>query len=81
MRLRLGVISPVLDRRACEELNRRSFAEDAAAGLATRADAGGIRTIGNFCGWAKSRLLRARAELRIRMSRHYGEIGPAVLMA
>jgi RNA polymerase sigma-70 factor, ECF subfamily len=30
---------------------------------------------------AKSRLLRARAELRSRMRRHYGEIGPAILMA
>ena len=30
---------------------------------------------------AKSRLLRARAELRTRMQRHYGEIGPATLIA
>ncbi len=30
---------------------------------------------------AKSRLLRARAELRARMRRHYGDIGPATLMA
>jgi RNA polymerase sigma-70 factor, ECF subfamily len=30
---------------------------------------------------AKSRLLRARAELRERMKRHYGDIGPATLMA
>jgi RNA polymerase sigma-70 factor (ECF subfamily) len=30
---------------------------------------------------AKSRLLRARAELRSRMRRHYGDIGPATLMA
>jgi RNA polymerase sigma-70 factor (ECF subfamily) len=30
---------------------------------------------------AKSRLLRARAELRSRMRRHYGSIGPATLMA
>ncbi|MBV9034423.1 MAG: sigma-70 family RNA polymerase sigma factor [Acidobacteriaceae bacterium] len=29
---------------------------------------------------AKSRLLRARAELRSRMRRHYGEIGPATLI-
>lgn len=29
---------------------------------------------------AKSRLLRARAELRNRMRRHYGETGPATLM-
>jgi RNA polymerase sigma-70 factor (ECF subfamily) len=29
---------------------------------------------------AKSRLLRARAELRSRLRRHYGEIGPATLM-
>jgi RNA polymerase sigma-70 factor (ECF subfamily) len=29
---------------------------------------------------AKSRLLRARAELRSRMRRHYGEMGPATLM-
>jgi RNA polymerase sigma-70 factor (ECF subfamily) len=29
---------------------------------------------------AKSRLLRARAELRNRMRRHYGDIGPATLM-
>jgi RNA polymerase sigma-70 factor, ECF subfamily len=29
---------------------------------------------------AKSRLLRARAELRNRMRRHYGEIGPATLL-
>jgi RNA polymerase sigma-70 factor (ECF subfamily) len=29
---------------------------------------------------AKSRLLRARAELRNRMRRHYGEMGPATLM-
>jgi RNA polymerase sigma-70 factor, ECF subfamily len=29
---------------------------------------------------AKSRLLRARAELRQRMRRHYGDIGPATLM-
>jgi RNA polymerase sigma-70 factor (ECF subfamily) len=30
---------------------------------------------------AKSRLLRARAELRHRMRRHYGDIGPATLMS
>lgn len=30
---------------------------------------------------AKSRLLRARAELRTRMRRHYGAIGPATLMS
>ena len=30
---------------------------------------------------AKSRLLRARAELRNRMRKHYGAIGPATLMA
>ena len=30
---------------------------------------------------AKSRLLRARAELRNRMQRHYGEVGPATLIA
>ena len=30
---------------------------------------------------AKSRLLRARAELRSRMRRHYGDIGPATLMS
>jgi RNA polymerase sigma-70 factor (ECF subfamily) len=30
---------------------------------------------------AKSRLLRARAELRNRMRRHYGDIGPATLMS
>ncbi len=29
---------------------------------------------------AKSRLLRARAELRSRMRRHYGDMGPAMLM-
>ncbi|MFL6463538.1 MAG: RNA polymerase sigma factor [Bryobacteraceae bacterium] len=29
---------------------------------------------------AKSRLLRARTELRTRMQRHYGEIGPATLI-
>ena len=29
---------------------------------------------------AKSRLLRARAELRSRMRRHYGDMGPATLM-
>jgi RNA polymerase sigma-70 factor, ECF subfamily len=29
---------------------------------------------------AKSRLLRARAELRHRMQRHYGQIGPATLL-
>jgi RNA polymerase sigma-70 factor (ECF subfamily) len=29
---------------------------------------------------AKSRLLRARAELRNRMRRHYGDTGPATLM-
>jgi RNA polymerase sigma-70 factor (ECF subfamily) len=29
---------------------------------------------------AKSRLLRARAELRSRMQRHFGEMGPATLM-
>jgi RNA polymerase sigma-70 factor (ECF subfamily) len=29
---------------------------------------------------AKSRLLRARAELRERMKRHFGDIGPATLM-
>ena len=29
---------------------------------------------------AKSRLLRARAELRNRMRRHYGEVGPATLI-
>lgn len=30
---------------------------------------------------AKSRLLRARAELRNRLRRHYGNVGPATLMA
>ena len=30
---------------------------------------------------AKSRLLRARAELRQRMRKHYGEIGPATLLS
>ena len=30
---------------------------------------------------AKSRLLRARSELRNRMKRHHGEVGPATLMA
>jgi RNA polymerase sigma-70 factor (ECF subfamily) len=30
---------------------------------------------------AKSRLLRARAELRSRMRKHYGEVGPATLMS
>jgi RNA polymerase sigma-70 factor (ECF subfamily) len=30
---------------------------------------------------AKSRLLRARAELRLRMKKHYGNIGPATLIA
>jgi RNA polymerase sigma-70 factor (ECF subfamily) len=30
---------------------------------------------------AKSRLLRARAELRSRMRRHYGDMGPATLMS
>jgi RNA polymerase sigma-70 factor, ECF subfamily len=30
---------------------------------------------------AKSRLLRARAELRLRMRKHYGNLGPATLLA
>jgi RNA polymerase sigma-70 factor (ECF subfamily) len=30
---------------------------------------------------AKSRLLRARAELRTRMRKHYGVVGPAILMS
>ncbi len=38
-------------------------------------------TLGISVAAAKSRLLRARAELRDRMRRHYGDIGPATLMA
>jgi RNA polymerase sigma-70 factor, ECF subfamily len=38
-------------------------------------------TLGISVAAAKSRLLRARAELRDRMKRHYGDIGPAALMA
>lgn len=38
------------------------------------------KTLGITVPAAKSRLLRARAELRKRMRRHYGQIGPAVLM-
>ena len=37
-------------------------------------------TLGISVAAAKSRLLRARAELRNRMRRHYGDIGPATLM-
>ncbi len=37
------------------------------------------QTLGISVAAAKSRLLRARAELRNRMRRHYGEIGPATL--
>jgi RNA polymerase sigma-70 factor (ECF subfamily) len=39
------------------------------------------QTLGISIAAAKSRLLRARAELRGRMRRHYGNIGPATLMA
>ncbi len=39
------------------------------------------QTLGISVAAAKSRLLRARAELRDRMRRHYGDIGPATLMA
>ena len=39
------------------------------------------RTLGISVAAAKSRLLRARAELRLRMRKHYGEIGPATLLA
>ena len=38
------------------------------------------KALGISVAAAKSRLLRARAELRSRMRRHYGEIGPATLM-
>ncbi len=38
-------------------------------------------TLGISVAAAKSRLLRARAELRNRMRRHYGEVGPATLIA
>lgn len=38
-------------------------------------------TLGISVAAAKSRLLRARAELRNRMRRHYGDTGPATLMA
>ncbi len=38
-------------------------------------------TLGISVAAAKSRLLRARAELRDRMRRHYGDVGPATLMA
>lgn len=37
-------------------------------------------TLGISVAAAKSRLLRARAELRSRMRKHYGEVGPATLM-
>lgn len=39
------------------------------------------RQLGISVAAAKSRLLRARAELRNRMRRHHGEMGPAALMA
>jgi RNA polymerase sigma-70 factor (ECF subfamily) len=39
------------------------------------------RALGISVAAAKSRLLRARAELRSRMKRHCGRIGPAALMA
>ncbi len=39
------------------------------------------QTLGISVAAAKSRLLRARAELRNRMRKHYGAIGPATLMA
>jgi RNA polymerase sigma-70 factor (ECF subfamily) len=39
------------------------------------------RTLGISVAAAKSRLLRARAELRLRMRKHYGEVGPATLLA
>lgn len=38
-------------------------------------------TLGISVAAAKSRLLRARAELRLRMKKHYGNIGPATLIA
>ena len=38
------------------------------------------QTLGISVAAAKSRLLRARAELRNRMRKHYGVIGPATLM-
>ncbi len=38
------------------------------------------KALGISVAAAKSRLLRARAELRSRMRRHYGDIGPATLM-
>ncbi len=37
-------------------------------------------TLGISVAAAKSRLLRARAELRSRMRKHYGDVGPAMLM-
>ena len=39
------------------------------------------RTLGISVAAAKSRLLRARAELQLRMRKHYGEVGPATLLA
>lgn len=39
------------------------------------------KALGISVAAAKSRLLRARAELRNRLQRHYGKIGPAALMA
>lgn len=39
------------------------------------------RVLGISVAAAKSRLLRARAELRSRMRKHYGLIGPATLMS
>ena len=38
------------------------------------------KVLGISVAAAKSRLLRARAELRNRMRRHYGEVGPATLI-
>ncbi len=38
------------------------------------------KALGISVAAAKSRLLRARAELRNRMRRHYGEVGPATLI-
>jgi RNA polymerase sigma-70 factor, ECF subfamily len=38
-------------------------------------------TLGISVAAAKSRLLRARAELRLRLRKHYGDVGPATLLA
>ena len=45
------------------------------------ADDGSGRQVRNLSRGGKSRLLRARAELRIRLGKHCGDMGPATLFA